>query len=193
TVTEETFAWNETMKTSSKSRLVRDGVRQTAPAFGLSEKHILTIESLALEPEAFLGHSSISDQFDPAFFETNFWFMWCTTFAFQPWHSAVEFKRYLLRFAHMSSGFNQLHGIMRTVYNQYDSMIRPLRRWLDDHGVTFRMDTRATNLLFDEMGAQNRVCGIVCETAHQRVDLTLGPTDKVIVTLGSMTAASSLG
>ena len=73
-----------------------------------------------------LGRSSIADQFDPAFFKTNFWFMWCTTFAFQPWHSAVEFKRYLVRFAHMVAGFNRLQGIMRTVYNQYDSMVRPL-------------------------------------------------------------------
>jgi oleate hydratase len=75
TVTQEIFAWNETMKTSSKSRLVRDGRRQTAPEFGLSERHILTIERLALEPEALLGRTSIADQFDPTFFRTNFWFM----------------------------------------------------------------------------------------------------------------------
>ena len=68
-----------------------------------------------------LGKTSIADQFDPTFFETNFWFMWCTTFAFQPWHSAVEFKRYLVQFAHMVAGFDRLQGIMRTVYNQYDS------------------------------------------------------------------------
>ncbi len=108
TVTQEIFEWNETMKTSSKSRLFRDGHRVDAPKFGLSEKHILTIERLALEPEGMLGRSSISDQFDPAFFQTDFWFMWCTTFAFQPWHSAVEFKRYLVRFTHMVSGFNTL-------------------------------------------------------------------------------------
>lgn len=36
TVTEETFAWNRTMKTFSKSRLVRDGKRICAPEFGLS-------------------------------------------------------------------------------------------------------------------------------------------------------------
>jgi len=58
--------------------------------------------------------------------------MWCTTFAFQPWHSAVEFKRYLVRFTHMVSGFNTLTGIMRTVYNQYDSMVRPLHKWLEE-------------------------------------------------------------
>ena len=119
TVTQEILEWNVTMTTSSKSRLVRDGHRETAPEFGLSEKHILTIERLALEPEDMLGETSIADQFDPTFFKTNFWFMWCTTFAFQPWHSAVEFKRYLVRFAHMVAGFNRLQGITRTVFNQY--------------------------------------------------------------------------
>ncbi len=84
-----------------------------------------------------LGKSSIADQFDANFFKTDFWFMWCTTFAFQPWHSAVEFKRYLVRFAHMVSGFERLEGIMRTVYNQYDSLVRPLKKWLDERGVVF--------------------------------------------------------
>src|SRR3984957_18180311 len=148
TVTQEIVAWNETLKTSSKSRLVRDGQRQTAPRFGLSERQILNIERLALEPEALLGRTSIADQFDGAFFETDFWFMWCTTFAFQPWHSAVEFKRYLVRFAHMVDGFDRLQGIMRTVYNQFDSMVRPLHKWLDDRGVKFETNARVTDLDF---------------------------------------------
>jgi oleate hydratase len=73
TVTQEIFAWNETMKTWSKSRLVLDGHGQDAPQLGLCEKDILTIERLAIEPEAMLGRSSIADQFDPALFKTNFW------------------------------------------------------------------------------------------------------------------------
>jgi len=121
-VTQEIFDWNETLKTSSKSRLMRDGRHKDVPKFGLSESQILTIERLALEPEAMLGSTRISDQFDPDFFKTDFSLMWCTTFAFQPWHSAVEFKRYLVRFAHLVGGFNRLQGIMRTVYNQYDSL-----------------------------------------------------------------------
>jgi oleate hydratase len=192
-VTQEIFDWNETIRTSSRSRLVRNGKRENAPAYGLDEKHLLTLGRISIEPEGMLGDSRISDHFDATFFETNFWVMWSTTFAFQPWHSAAEFRRYLLRFAHMSAGFNQLHGIMRTVYNQYDSMIRPLRRWLDAHGVVFRPDTRVANLLFDETGELNRVSGLVCETEHERFDLPVGPRDKVIVTLGSMTAASSQG
>src|ERR1700689_1910729 len=193
TVTEEIFDWNETMKTSSKSRLVRDGHRETAPEFGLNEKHILTIERLAVEPESLLGRTSIEDHFDPAFFKTNFWLMWCTTFAFQPWHSAIEFKRYLLRFTHMVSGFNTLSGIMRTVYNQYDSMVRPLQKWLDERGVKFALSTRVTDLTLRHDNDGYAVERIFCEHAGQPQEIKVNEYDKVIITLGSMTEASSLG
>jgi len=193
TVTQETFAWNETLKTASKARLVRDGKRQTAPAFGLSEKHILTIERLAIEPEAMLGHTSIADQFDAAFFKTDFWFMWCTTFAFQPWHSVVEFKRYLVRFAHMVGGFDRLLGIMRTVYNQYDSFVLPLRKWLLDRGVTFQFETTVTDIKLREPHGIKTVTAIEYRHGGQERTIAVGPDDLVIVTLGSMTEASSLG
>ena len=55
TVTQEIFDWEDTMKPSSKARLVRGGRRETAPKFGLSEKDILTIECLAIELEFVLG------------------------------------------------------------------------------------------------------------------------------------------
>jgi oleate hydratase len=193
TVTQEIFAWNETMKTSSKSRLFRDGHRIDAPEFGLSESHILTLERLAIEPEAMLGRSSIADQFAPSFFETDFWFMWCTTFAFQPWHSAVEFKRYLVRFAHMVSGFNRLRGIMRTVYNQYDSMVRPLEKWLKERGVDFELGVRVTDLLSGEGPGGKRIERILCQRDHVHAEILVKEADRVIVTLGSMTEGSSLG
>ncbi len=193
TVTQETFAWNETMKTSSKSRLVRDGKRQTAPLFGLSEADIVVIERLAIEPERLLADTSIADQFEPAFFKTDFWFMWCTTFAFQPWHSAVEFKRYLVRFAHMVEGFERLQGIMRTVYNQYDSMIRPLTKWLETRGVKVGLNTRVTDLGLSDAGGDMRVTSIAYDHAGTSGEIAVGRDDLVILTLGSMTEASGLG
>jgi oleate hydratase len=193
TVTQEIFEWNETMKTSSKSRIFRDGRSISAPKFGLSDRHILTIERLEIEPEGMLGRSSISDQFDPSFFKTDFWFMWCTTFAFQPWHSAVEFKRYLVRFTHMVSGFSTLGGIMRTVYNQYDSMVRPLRKWLEERGVQFRFNTRVTDLNLCHDAKGHVVEGIWCEHLGQLEEIKVARSDFVVVTLGSMTEASSLG
>lgn len=193
TVTQEILRWNKTMKTSSKSRLVRNGKRETAPKFGLHERHILTIERLVLEPESLLGRTTIAEQFDAAFFTTDFWFMWCTTFAFQPWHSAVEFKRYLARFAHMVEGFERLHGIMRTVYNQYDSLVRPLRKWLDERGVTFELNTRVTNLGFTMHDGKTSVERIALDRNGKEAGIAVRPGDYVIVTLGSMTEASSLG
>ncbi len=193
TVTQEILRWNKTMRTSSKSRLVRNGTQETAPKFGLSERQILTIERLVLEPEGLLGRTTIAEQFDPTFFRTDFWFMWCTTFAFQPWHSAVELKRYLARFAHMVEGFNRLHGIIRTVYNQYDSMVRPLRKWLDERGVTFEFDTRVTDLRFALHEEKTAVERIAFTRAGKAGEIAVRPGDYVIVTLGSMVEASSYG
>ena len=193
TVTQETLQWNEVLKTQSKSRLVRGGQRIDTPELGLGERHILDIERLAIEPEAMLGDSRIQDQFDEDFFQTNFWFMWCTTFAFQPWHSAVEFKRYLVRFVHMVDGFNQLKGIMRTVYNQYDSFVRPLVAWLEERGVRFETNTTVTDLGVAEDAQGRRVDRLVGTRRGEPLDLAVAPDDLVFVTLGSMTEASSLG
>jgi len=197
TVTQETLRWNEMMKTSSKCRLFRDGQRQTAPKFGLAESHILTIERLVLEPEGLLGRTTIAAQFDAGFFRTDFWFMWCTTFAFQPWHSAVEFKRYLARFIHMIDGFDRLQGIMRTRYNQYDSLVRPLHKWLVQRGVRFELETAVIDLGFTTQGGITSVDSIafrrpgVADRVASRIAVT--PRDYVMVTLGSMTEGSSLG
>ncbi len=193
TVTQEITQWNETMHTSSDSRLFRDGHRQTAPKFGLSEKHILTLERLALEPERLLDGSTIADQFDAAFLQTDFWFMWCTTFAFQPWHSAIEFKRYLERFIHMVDGFNRLRGILRTRYNQYDSMVRPLHKWLEARGVRFEMNTRVTDIGFTQRDGKSCVENITVHRSGATAEITVRPQDHVLITLGSMTEASTLG
>ena len=67
---------------------------------------------------------------EASFFETNFWFMWCTTFAFQPWHSAVEFKRYLLRFIQEFPRINTLAARYQCFIpfrqNHVDVEVRPL-------------------------------------------------------------------
>jgi len=119
--------------------------------------------------------------------------MWCTTFAFQPWHSAVEFKRYLVRFTHMVSGFNTLTGIMRTVYNQYDSMVRPLSKWLEEHGVRFMLNTTVTDIAVAHAKGGFAVEKIVVQEGSSLKEIGVTEYDRVIVTLGSMTEGSSLG
>lgn len=194
TVTQEIFEWNEIIKTHSHSRLLRDGQPINAPEFELTEKQILKIEWLIVEPEELLGKTSIADQMGEEFFKTNFWLMWATTFAFQPWHSAVEFKRYLARFTHMVQGFNQLHGIMRTVMNQYDSLVRPLQQFLAERNVNFVLNSRVADLEFGKSASgENVVTSILLKKAGAQETIKLGELDQVIVTLGSMTEASALG
>ena len=127
-VTQEIFACNEALKTFSHARLVRDGHKLDSPEFGLTEGHCLRLIGLALSPENVLGSTRSRTTSTRLSSRRIFRAMWATTFAFQPWHSAVEMKRYLMRFVHIIQGLNRLQGIMRTNYNQYDSMVsRSLR------------------------------------------------------------------
>ena len=185
-VTQEIFACNEALKTYSHARLVRDGHKLNSPEFGLTEGHRLRLIGLALSPENVLGSSAVEDYFDKAFFKTDFWAMWATTFAFQPWHSAVEMKRYLMRFVHMMQGLNRLQGIMRTNYNQYDSMVRPLARWLDDKGVRFVTETVVSDIHFERVKDAQRPSALILEHEGQTEEVKLAVDDYVIVTLGSM-------
>ncbi|MFN8700588.1 MAG: oleate hydratase [Rhodospirillales bacterium] len=193
TVTQEIVAWNKTMRTSSKARFMRAGMREDAPEYGLAERHIAALSMLVLEPEAMIGRVRISERFDAAFFRTNFWLMWCTTFAFQPWHGAVEFRRYLLRFAHMVPGFNRLQGILRTPLNQYDSMVRPLEKWLAARGVVFELGARVADIAFVDVGGVTVPSSISVERAGQQSETQIGADDRVVVTLGSMTDDALLG
>jgi oleate hydratase len=193
TVTQEIVDWNKTMPTSSKARFVRAGVREDAPEYGLAERHIAALSLLLLEPEALVGRMRISERFDAAFFRTNFWLMWCTTFAFQPWHGAAEFRRYMLRFAHLVPGFNRLRGILRTPLNQYDSLVRPLENWLAARGVVFALDARVADIGFAEVCGVATPVSITVVRAGKQAVTALGADDRVVVTLGSMTDDAILG
>jgi myosin-crossreactive antigen len=128
-VYDETVAFNAKNPSHSQVRLVdRNRFRVDVKSMGFSLGDRLELLKLTEISEERLGTSAITDWLSPGFFETRFWFMWATTFAFQPWHSAVEFKRYLHRFMMEFSRIETLAGVRRTVYNQYDSLVRPLAR-----------------------------------------------------------------
>lgn len=60
---------------------------------GFSVRDRLDLLAISARSEESLGTKRIDECFAASFFETNCSFMWATTFAFQPWHSAVDFKR----------------------------------------------------------------------------------------------------
>ncbi|MER5811032.1 oleate hydratase [Streptomyces sp. NPDC002033] len=195
-VTEDTFAFHEDFAWDDRARLVDAGGRVVpAHSMGFSERDRLELVKCVATPEHTLDGKRISDCFGEGFFTTNFWWMWCTTFAFEPWHSAIEFRRYLNRFVHLFKTFDSMSGIYRTRFNQYDSIVRPLVKWLTEQGVGVRLGTRVTDLRL-AAGAALTVEGISWERAgegDERGEIPVGPDDLVLVTNGSMTADSALG
>ncbi len=193
-VFDETVAFNEKYKAHSLARLV-DSQRAKVPveSMGFRMQDRLELLKLADSDEAALGSSRITDWLSPRFFTTPFWYMWATTFAFQPWHSAVEFKRYLHRFMREFSRIDTLAGVKRTVYNQYDSLVLPLQAWLEARGVRWFTDCRVTDLEHKTIEGKLGVTAIHCLRGGRPEVITVNDSDVVFIQNGSMTDASSLG
>jgi oleate hydratase len=194
TVFDETIAFNKLHQSHSQARLIdRHRANLDVESMGFSMQDRIELLKLTETDEEKLGTSCITDWLSPPFFTTNFWFMWSTTFAFQPWHSAVEFRRYLHRFMMEFSRIETLAGVKRTVYNQFDSLVKPLVSWLKTQGVNFVVNCTVTD--FELKTDQGKI--VVTGIHHQRDGKTeimaIADEDLVFFQNGSMTDASSFG
>lgn len=192
-VKDEIYAFNDRIRTDSHARLVKSGEKIDSSVLGLSGKDRLDMIAILAASEDALGAKRIEDVFEASFFKTNFWYLWCTTFAFQPWHSAVELKRYLLRFIQEFPRIHTLAGVRRTPFNQYDSIVCPLTAWLKERGVQIETGARVTGLDFKYGPSGKGVERLHYQQSGVQKEAAVGDDDLVFVTNGSMTAASSLG
>jgi len=193
-VKEETALAEKDALWHNKARLV-NGERKIVDSheLGFSRKDRIDLVELIAGSEKSLNSKRITDCFEADFFNTNFWFEWCSLFAFERWHSAMEFRRYLRRFMHHFSTIDTQEGIFRTRYNQYDSMAVPLVNWLRVRGVTFRLGTQVTNLGFKAAGSAITVKSLQYINAGTQGEIPIEDGDLVFVTNGSMTADKTFG
>lgn len=161
--------------------------------FGLSEKASMEIMKLFFTKDEDLYDKKISDVFTDEFFSSNFWLYWRTMFAFEDWHSALEMKLYIQRFIHHIGGLPDFSALKFTKYNQYESLILPMVKYLEAHNVQFQYDTRVTNVIFDMQGDKKVAKQIVCIHEGQEECIDLIEDDLVFVTNGSCTENSTLG
>jgi oleate hydratase len=196
TVFDETIEFNQEIKAHSQARLVdRNRAILDVSSMGFSMKDRVELVEILLASEQKLGTDCISDRFSPEFFTTRFWYMWATTFAFQPWHSAIEFKRYLHRFIKEFSRIETLAGVKRTIFNQYDSLVRPLQAWLQANGVQFQSGCTVTDLDLESGDGKVVVRAIRLRRAGttETESVAVGADDLVLFQNASMTDASSFG
>jgi oleate hydratase len=183
--------FNQEVVSFADCRLVRNGRKMDdRHRLGLSWSDRAAILLLAATSERRLEERTINSWFADTFFQSNFWLLWSTMFSFTPKHSLVEMRRYMMRFIHLFPGLSSLSGILRTRYNQYDSMIEPLQAWLVERGVKFRTGLAVTDIRIEGDLNTRRVSNVLFEDGE---DIHVLERDRVYITLGSMTDASSLG
>ena len=117
--------------------------------FAISDKGAMEIMHLFFTPDEQLYNKKITDFFDDEVLNSNFWLYWRTMFAFENWHSALEMKLYIKRFIHHIGGLPDFKALRFTKFNQYDSMILPMVKYLESFGVQFHYNTRVMNVQFD--------------------------------------------
>lgn len=161
--------------------------------FDISDKGAMEIMKLFFTPNEQLQDKKITDFFDDEVLGSNFWLYWRTMFAFENWHSALEMKLYIQRFIHHIGGLPDFKALRFTKYNQYESMILPMVKYLESFGVNFHYGVQVVNVQFDCKPDRKQATRIdtVCGGEKQSIDLT--ENDLVFITNGGCVENSSMG
>lgn len=165
----------------------------TDKLFKLDKKSALALSKLFITKEEDLENKKISDVLPDSFWETNFWLYWQTMFAFQKWSSALEMKRYLCRYVHHIDGLPDFSALRFTKYNQYESMILPLTKYLENHGVKIEYGIDVKNVIFNNKEEKKVATKIIYKKEGQEKEFILTENDLVFITNGCCTDTSCYG
>ena len=161
--------------------------------FDVSDKAAMEIMKLFFTTDEELYDKRITDYFDDEVLNSNFWLYWRTMFAFENWHSALEMKRYIKRFIHHIGGLPDFKALRFTRYNQYESMILPMVKYLEDHGVQFHYNTKVVNVEFDIQPDKKLASRIELLTGESQNFVDLTENDLVFITNGGCVENSTMG
>ena len=166
---------------------------RTDKLFKLDRESAMALSKLFLTPEKTLENKKISDVLPESFWKTNFWLYWQTMFAFQKWSSALEMKRYLCRYVHHIDGLPDFSALRFTKYNQYESMILPLIKYLKNNGVKIDYGIDVKNVIFKSKQNKKVATKIVYENDGETKEIDLTEDDLVFITNGCCTDTSCYG
>ncbi len=165
----------------------------TDKLFKLDKKSAMALSKLFITKEKDLENKKISDVLPETFWETNFWLYWQTMFAFQKWSSALEMKRYLCRYVHHIDGLPDFSALRFTKYNQYESMILPLIKYLQNNGVKVEYGVDVKNVILTSKQNKKIATQIIYENKGKEKTIDLIEDDLVFITNGCCTDTSCYG
>lgn len=203
TAAEDTRDFDSKHRTFDKARLMQGGKGIIdGHKLGLNNLDRMLLTRLIMLPddkEEELDNVSIAEYFkdDSHMFQTNFWYMWETTFAFRVESSAQELRRYMHQMIYEFTQIEHLVGVNRTRYNQFESIMLPLIKYLEGQGCKFVMNSRVEAFDFKETSMQDEitVTGLeILDTAtNEKKHVTIDSDTAVFFTNGSITDSASLG
>jgi oleate hydratase len=178
--------------------LHENGEKDTGYQLGLNTAEKLKMVKLLATPEFLIPDGAkITDFFGEAFFTSNYWYMWRSLFAFQPWHSAIEMKRYMHLFFHEMPNMNTMMSLERTRYTNFHSFILPALRFMQKKGVNFHYNCRISDVDFEiDSGGKERWIERIhleSESGESKPSIEVRETDLVFLTIGSMISNASFG
>ena len=162
--------------------------------FGLSDAACMEIMKLFFMKDEDLYGKAINEIWTDEVFNSNFWTYWRTMFAFKDEHSALEVKKYVHRFIHHIGGLPTLKALKFTKYNQYESMILPMVKYLESHNVQFHYGVQVANVEFDCSDPKHKLAkriDVIRDGKKEAIDLT--ENDLVFITNGGCVENSSMG
>mgnify|MGYP001461019183 FL=1 len=203
TAAEDTRDFDSKHRTYDKARLLQGGKGIVdGHKLGLNNLDRILLSRLVMMPdnqEEKLDNVTIAEYFEdsPHIFQTNFWYMWETTFAFRTQSSAQELRRYMHQMIYEFTQIEHLVGVNRTRYNQYESIMLPLIKYLEGQGCNFVMNRRVTDFEFKDTPMQDEitVTGLEMENIEQGTVEHVAVDDETVVffTNGSITDSATLG
>ena len=162
--------------------------------FDISDKGAMEIMKLFFTPNEQLQDKKINEVFTDEVFKSNFWLYWRTMFAFQEYHSALEMKLYFQRYIHHIGGLPDFKALRFTKYNQYESMILPMVKYLEKHNVNFHFGVKVENIIFDCSNKDKKLAKQIVVYENGKKDyIDLCENDLVFITNGGCVENSSLG
>ncbi|OJG46286.1 myosin-cross-reactive antigen-like protein [Enterococcus hermanniensis] len=203
TAEQDTRDFDSKHRTFDKARLLEGGkgiIDGGKLGFNNLDRQLLTaLIAMPDSEEEKLDNVTIAEYFkeDTHFFETNFWYMWETTFAFRINSSAQEFRRYMHQMIYEFTQIEHLVGVNRTRYNQFESIMLPLINYLKEQGCKIVLNRLVTDFDFKQTEMQDEitVTGIkMTNTLDDSAEyITVDEDTAVLFTNGSITDSATLG
>ena len=203
TAAEDTRQFDAAHPTYDKARLLAGGQGIVdGGKLGLNNKSRKLLTQLIMMPdsqEEKLDNITIADYFkdNTEFFESNFWFMWETTFAFRTRSSAQELRRYMHQMIYEFTQIEHLVGVNRTRYNQYESIMKPLINYLEKEGCHIVLNRRVVDWKFKDSKMQDEITVTGLHMINTKTDenefVPVDDDTAVIFTNGSITDSATLG